>query len=55
VWAETWVAEARHKAAAVVDWSVTLMVAVVSRWLREGNGQSRERNPARQMVCLVCM
>ena len=44
-------AEARHKAAAVVVWSVTLIVAVVSRWLREEKGQSREENVARQMLC----
>jgi hypothetical protein len=55
VWADTWVAEARHKAAAVVVWSVSLMVAVGSGWMREDSGQRREENLAGQILYPVCM
>lgn len=55
MWAETWEAEARHKVAAAVVWSVTLMVAVGSGWMREDGGQRRKENLARQVLCPVCM
>jgi hypothetical protein len=38
-----------------VVWSVSLMVAVGSGWMREDSGQRREENLAGQILYPVCM